>query len=32
MLDDRSVQTASTAIDVFKNQGNVEAILNESLN
>ena len=32
MLDDWSVQTASTPINMFKNKGNVETMLNESLN
>ena len=32
MLDERSVQTAATTINIFKNKGNVEAMLNESLN
>ena len=32
MLDEWSVLTASTPLNVFKNKGNVEAMLNESLN
>ena len=32
MLDERSVQTVSMPLNVFKNKGNVEAMLNESLN
>ena len=32
MLDERSVQTVSTPFNIFKNKGNVEAMLNESLN
>ena len=32
MLDERSVQTVSTPFDIFKNKGNVEAMLNETLN
>ena len=32
MLDGQSVQTALTPIKIFKNKGNVDAMLNESLN
>ena len=32
MLDERSVQTVSTPFNIFKNKGNVEPMLNESLN
>ena len=32
MLDERSVQTVSTPFNIIKNKGNVEAMLNESLN
>ena len=32
MLNERSVQTVSTPFNIFKNKGNVESILNESLN
>ena len=32
ILDERSVQTASMPINIFKNKGNVEAMLSESLN
>ena len=32
MLDERSVQTVSTTFHIFKNKGNVEVMLNESLN
>ena len=32
MLDERSVQTVSTPFNIFKNKGNVESTLNESLN
>ena len=32
MLDERSVQTVSTTFNIFKNNGNAEAMLNESLN
>ena len=32
MLDERSVQTVSTPFNIFKNKGNVESMLNESLN
>ena len=32
MLDERSIQKVSTPLNVFKNKGNVEAMLNESLN
>ena len=31
MLDERSVQTVSTPFNTFKNKGNVEVMLNESL-
>ena len=31
MLDERSVQTVLTPFNIFKNKGNVEAMLNESL-
>ena len=32
MLDERSVQMASKPINIFKNKGNVESMLNERLN
>ena len=32
MLDERSVQTVSTPFNIFKNKGNVETMLDESLN
>ena len=32
MLDEQSVQTVWTPFNIFKNKGNVEAMLNESLN
>ena len=32
MLHERSVQTASTQFNIFKNKGTVESMLNESLN
>ena len=32
MLDEQSVQTVSMPFNIFKNKGNVEAMLNESLN
>ena len=32
MLDERSVQTVSTPFNISNNKGNVEAMLNESLN
>ena len=32
MLDERSDQTVSTPCNIFKNKGNVESMLNESLN
>ena len=32
MLDERSVQAVSVPFNIFKNKGNVEAMLNESLN
>lgn len=32
MMDERSIQTVSTQFDIFKNKGNVEAMLKESLN
>ena len=32
MLDERSVQTVSAPFSIFKNEGNVESMLNESLN
>ena len=32
MVDERSVQKVSTPFNVFKNNGNVEAMWNESLN
>ena len=32
MLDEQSVLTASKPLTVFKNKGNVETMLNESLN
>ena len=32
MLNERSVQTASTQFNVFKSKGNVESMLDESLN
>ena len=32
MLDERSVQTVSTQFNIFKNKGNVEVMLDESLN
>ena len=32
MLNERSVQTVSSPFNIFKNKGNVEAVLNESWN
>ena len=32
MLDEQSVQTVSTPFNIFKNKGNVEEMLNRSLN
>ena len=32
MLDEGSVQTVPTQFNIFKNKGNVESMLNESLN
>ena len=32
MLDERSVQTVSTPLNIFKSKGNVVAMSNESLN
>ena len=32
MLDEQSVQTASMPFNILKNKGNVESMLNESLN
>ena len=32
MLDERSDQTVSKPFNIFKNKGNVESMLNESLN
>ena len=32
MLVERSVQTITTQFNIFKNKGNVESMLNESLN
>ena len=32
MLDERSIQTVSTPFNILKNKGNVESMLNESLN
>ena len=32
MLDERSVRAVSTPFNIFKNKGNVEAMLNESSN
>ena len=32
MLDERSVQTVSTPLNIFKNKENVASMLNESLN
>ena len=32
MLDERSVQMVSTPFNISKNKGNVESMLNESLN
>ena len=32
MLDERSGHTVSTPFNIFNNKGNVEAMLNESLN
>ena len=31
MLDEESVQTASIPFNIFKNKGNVESMVNESL-
>ena len=32
MLDERSFQTVSTPLNIFKDKENVESMLNESLN
>ena len=32
MLNERSIQTVSRPFNIFKNQGNVESMLNDSLN